>query len=74
MRRLELPLVDVHSQGHHRAANVIVVGEHEEQTTRLRQRRTNTHPDITYMIGPVLMHIPMKFYYRKYMLKKNPAR
>ena len=23
------------------------------------------------MIGPVLMHIQMKFYYRKYMLKKN---
>ena len=30
MRRLELPLVDVHSQGHHRAANVEVVGEHED--------------------------------------------
>ena len=23
------------------------------------------------MIGPVLIYIPMKFYYRKYMLKKN---
>ena len=23
------------------------------------------------MIIPVLMHIPMKFYYRKYMLKKK---
>ena len=30
MRRLELPLVDVHSQGHHRAANDEVVGEHED--------------------------------------------
>ena len=35
------------------------------------QRRTNIYPDITYMIIPVLMHIPMKFYYRKYMLKKT---
>ena len=30
MRRLELPLVDVHSQRHHRAGNVEVVGEHED--------------------------------------------
>ena len=30
MRRLKFSLVDVHSQGHHRAANVEVVGEHED--------------------------------------------
>ena len=34
-------------------------------------RRKQTHPDITTMIGPVLTHIPMKFYYREYMLKKK---
>ena len=30
-----------------------------------------THPDVTSVIGPVPVHIPLKFYYRKYMLKKN---
>ena len=34
-------------------------------------RRKQTLSDITTMIGPVLVHIPMKFYYRKYMLKKD---
>ena len=38
--------------------------DHEEA------RRRQTHPDITNMISPVLTHIQMKFYYRKYMLKK----
>ena len=35
------------------------------------QRRTNIYPDITYMIIPVLMHIPMKFYYHNICWKKN---
>ena len=39
--------------------------DHEEA------RRRQTHPDITNMISPVLTHIQMKFYYRKYMLKKK---
>ena len=38
--------------------------DHEEE-------RRQTHPDITNMISPVLTHIQMKFYYRKYMLKKK---
>lgn len=41
--------------------------DHEEE-------RRQTHPDITNMISPVLTHISLKFYYRKYMLrKKNPG-
>ena len=39
--------------------------DHEEA------RRRQTHPDITNMISPVLTHIQMKFYYRKYMLRKK---
>ena len=38
--------------------------DHEEE-------RRQTHPDITNMISPVLTHISLKFYYRKYMLKKK---
>ena len=30
-----------------------------------------THPDVTSVIGPVPVHIPLKFYYRKYMLRKK---
>ena len=33
-------------------------------------RKKQTHPDITTLIGPVLVHIPMIFYNRKYMLRK----
>ena len=32
-----------------------------------------THPDVTSVIGPVPVHIPLKFYYRKYMLRKKNA-
>ena len=38
--------------------------DHEEE-------RRQTHPDITNMISPVLTHISLKFYYRKYMLRKK---
>ena len=33
-----------------------------------------THPDITSMISPAFMNIPMKFYCGKYMLKQNDPR
>ena len=41
--------------------------DHEEE-------RRQTHPDITNMISPVLTHISLKFYYRKYMLRKKNHR
>ena len=40
--------------------------DHEEE-------RRQTHPDITNMISPVLTHISLKFYYRKYMLRKKKS-
>ena len=35
MRRLEFPLMDVHSQGHHGASDVEVVGEGEDGDEQL---------------------------------------
>ena len=45
-------------------------GEEDKLMDQEEARGKQTHPDITTMISPVLVYIPMNFYYRKYMFKK----
>ena len=53
---------------------IILCKPQREEDKLIDHEEARTHPDITTMIGPVFTHIPMKFYYREYMLKKKELR